>query len=436
MAFKGKIMQEKGMQICDREYLTQRYEEALSKQEQHALIHINVKNFRYYNTKYGKEGGNEILGLMFQRICSILDKGEYAAHLYADNFAVLVKCDDTHHLIYERLMQLIDKVYRIEDGRIYRNLFLSMGIYLITDRGVCFEEALNQANLCRKGSEHLNNRSTSIELYEESFRETYMDRLKLEEDTADAYKNYEFVTYLQPKVDLKTGEVAGAEALLRWFDEDGNSIPLYKFLPILNQNAYIQLVDLDSFEQMCQYLDARIKNNQEVVPISFNISKAYFYDPSMAEDYIQVFERYDIPKNLIEIELMESISLNDTKQMRKVINEFKEYGFTCVLDDFGNGYSSFNVLLNAQLDVVKMDRQFFMENLNGNGELVVKTVVDLIHSLNMKVVAEGVEIKEHVEFLQSIGCDYVQGFYFYKPMAVNEFDKVLERHRETKNRLN
>lgn len=407
-------------------YLKDRYEAILDSREQYALVQMNVKNFRYYNTTYGIEAGDEILSLIFQRILSVLDEGEYAAHLYADNFAALMKYEDVDVLIYERLTEFIDKVYRIDDPRIYRNLFVSIGIHLITDKETGFQTALDCANLCRKGSEHLHYRNGSIELYDESYRERYRDRLQLEERTADAYKNYEFVTYLQPKINLKTGQIAGAEALLRWFDEDGKSVPLYQFLPILNENAYIELVDLDIFEQMCQYLDKRIKNKQKVVPISFNISQAYFYDPNMVKDYIQVFERYDIPKELIEIELMESISLHDTKQIKKVIGGFKDYGFTCALDDFGNGYSSFNVLLNAQLDIVKMDRQFFVNNLNGDSKLVIKTVVDLIHSLNMRVVAEGVELEEHVEFLKTIGCDSVQGYYFYKPMSIEEFSRLMD----------
>ena len=142
---------------------------------------------------------------------------------------------------------------------------------------------------------------------------------------------------------------------------------------------------------------------------------------------MEVFEKYDIPKNLIEIEFMESISLNDTDRMKEVIAGFKEYGFKCSLDDFGNGYSSFNVLLNAELDIVKMDRQFFLNNLNGDNKLVIKTMIDLIHSLKMKVVAEGVELKEHVEYLKACGCDFVQGFYYYKPMPLNEFEKILDK---------
>lgn len=392
----------------------------------YALIQINIKNFRYYNVKSGVEAGNEVLNLVFGEIKAFLGPEEYVGYMYSDNFAILAQYEDADVLMRERLVDLVDRLYRIHNTHIYRNIFYSMGIYKLEDHTVTFDAAWNYANLCRKESEDLYNRCSSIEIYDNSFYDSYVGRMGLESDTADAYKNYEFISYLQPKVDLESEKIVGAEALLRWIDKDGNSVPLYKFLPILNQNSYIILVDLDTFDQMCRYLDTRMKNNQKVVPISVNISKAHFYNPDILKDYITIFEKYSIPKQYIQMEFMESISLNDTMHMKRIISEFKDYGFTCVLDDFGNGYSSFNVLLNAPLDVIKMDRQFFLENLNGDGRLVIKTVVDLIHSLKMKVVAEGVEFKEHIECLKECGCDYVQGYYYYKPMAIDDFSALLD----------
>lgn len=420
------ISSEEETKLYNKAYIIQKYDEIRNSTETHALISINIKNFRYYNTKYGAEAGDEILRLLLQKLTALMGEGEYAAHLYSDNFALLVRYDDVNRLVYERLMFLLDNTYRIPDSRIHRDLFLSMGIFQLEDRNMAFEDAWNFSNLSRKESETLFRRSSCMEVYDETYYNHYMDRMHLETKTANAYKNYEFVTYLQPKVDLKTERIIGMEALLRWFDKDGNSIPLNKFLPILDENGYISLIDMDTFEQICQYLENRLKNHKKVVPVSFNLSKAHFYDTNLIQDYIKVFEKFEIPKDLIEIELMESISMNDTEQMKKVISQFKEYGFTCSLDDFGNGYSSFNVLLNAQLDIVKMDRQFFLNNLNGESELVIKNVVDLIHSLNMKVVAEGVESSAHIAYLKACGCDYVQGYYYYKPMALDDINVLLD----------
>lgn len=421
-----KTYSEKDMEFYDIAYLIQKYDTIKNSAASYALVHLNIKNFRYYHTKFGFTARLEILRLIFHHIAATLEKEEYIAHLSTDNFVFLVQYKDITYLVHERLVSLVDQLYRIQDERIYRNIFFSIGVYCIIDYTVKFFDALNYANLCRKECKTIFQRNSNIEIYDENFYNQYMNRMELECKTAEAYKNYEFTNYYQPKVDLKTEKIVGAEALIRWFDKDGTSIPLHKFLPILNENGYIALLDIDTFEQTCDYLDKRVKNHKKVVPISFNISKAYFYDPNIVQDYIKVFEKFELPKELIQIEFMESISLNDTKRIKEVVSGFKEYGFTCSLDDFGNGYSSFQVLLNTQLDIVKMDRQFFLNNLNGDSKLIIKTIVDLIHSLKMKVVAEGVEQKEHIECLKNCHCDYVQGYYYYKPMSIEEFSALLD----------
>ncbi|MEG0367643.1 MAG: GGDEF domain-containing phosphodiesterase, partial [Coprobacillus sp.] len=408
-------------------FISDHYYEVLNNHSKYVLIQLNLKNFKYFNTKYGYKAGNEILFLIFQTLKTFIKEDEYVSYLYSDNFVLLLQYEDLNDFLYVRIAELVDQLYRIDDQRVYRCLFFSIGIYEIDEPNVSFEDALNLANLARRESESIKQRNHSIELYDKAFYHQYMDRLELEMKTADAYKEYEFSAFLQPKVDLETEQIVGAEALLRWIDKDGNNIPLYQFLPILNQNSYIELVDLDVFDQICSKLDERLRQNKKVVPVSFNISKSSFYSSDILKDYLDIFEKYDIPKQLIEIEFMESISLDDTERMKRIVSGFKDYGFSCSLDDFGNGYSSFNVLLNAPFDIIKMDRQFFLDNLKGDNQLIIKTVVDLIHSLGMKVVAEGVELKEHVDYLKACQCNYVQGFYYYKPMPIQDFENLLDK---------
>lgn len=424
------VVREIDKQPYNNAYLIEKYEQLQQAGRPFVLVQFNIKNFRYYNTKYGSAAGDEILLLVLQKLLEQLEQDEYAAYLFADNFAALLQYDDAHALVYERMMQLVDYLYRIQDERIYRNLNTSIGIYEVQSADISYYDALNLANLSRKQSEGLPRRSFSIELYEPCCRESYMDQIQLEMDTADAYKNFEFIPYLQPKVELKTGRIVGAEALLRWLDQDGNPIPVYRFLPILNQNSYIRLVDLDIIDVACSHLERRIQDGKAVVPISFNASKWYYNDPNFVTDYVKVFDQHQIPKELVEIELMESISFDDTNRMMDVIEGFQQHGIRCSLDDFGSGYSSFSVLLNAQLDTIKMDRQFFVQNLNGDGKLIIKTIIDLIHSLDMKVVAEGVETKEHIDWLKECGCECVQGYYYYKPMPVEEFEALLDEQEQ------
>lgn len=392
----------------------------------YALAYFNIKNFRYFNTKYGNESGDEILTLILNKFETLLVDEECVVRFYADHFIALFHYEIIEELYQERIVEMVDRLYRIDDERIYRELFWSIGVYELADASVSFSDALNLANLTRKSCDTLLARNTCIDLFSKEIYDRYMDQMDLETATANAYKNYEFVTFLQPKVDLNTGKIVGAEALLRWFDQDGKMIPLYKFLPILNENGYIALVDLDIFDQACKMLEERLSSNKKVVPVSFNLSKSYFYDQDPLKDYREVFEKYQIPKDLIEIELMESISLDDTVRLKEIISQFSSYGFHCSLDDFGNGYSSFNVLLNATLSYVKMDRQFFLQNLKGDSKLIIRTIIEMIHSLGMKVVAEGVELQEHIDWLKECRCDLVQGYYYYKPMPIKEFELLLD----------
>ncbi len=418
--------------ICgyNREWIKIKYEEARKTPEKYLLATMNIKNFRYFNCLYGYEGGNEILKLIYHKVADFLDDGESIAHDFSDNFVILFAYSNIHDFLYTRMPKLIDLCYRIDDPRIHRNNFESFGIFPLNHHDCDFEEAYHLANISRKQSETLTNRSHCYELYDDTYSEKYMSQCDLEFRTAQAFFNYEFVPYLQPKVDPYTNKIIGAESLIRWIDANGNFIPVSDFLPILIKNTYIYVIDLDIFDVVCKMLDERIRSNKPVVPISFNISKPEFYDDDFISDYKKVVEKYSIPLNLIEFELMESISLDDTDRLKKIIKEIKDAGFSCSLDDFGNGFSSFNVLLNAAFDAIKMDREFFVRSINEENKVIIKTMIDLIKSLHMKVVAEGVETKEYVDFLLQCGCDAIQGFYYHKPMPMADFNTLLDSYSE------
>lgn len=399
------------------------------REQKYMLIDMNIKSFRLFNILYGHKAGDEILKTVYQTVAEYLNEDEWIAHVYADTFLLLMKYDDFKVFEEQRIEELTDTMYRIKsDARIYRNIFASFGIYRLDDEDCDFHEAVENANLCRVSCDSLHCRSYSYEVFDQSVLKNYRRHCELEIQTAEAYKNYEFISFLQPKVDAHTHQIVGAEALVRWYGPDGKLVPVSDFLPILNQNSYIILVDMDVFDLVCRMLDGRIKANKPVVPISFNLSKAHFYDPALIKDYTDILDKYEIPRELIVFELMETITLDDTEKMKSVISQLRSEGFSCSLDDFGNGYSSFTVLLNADLDSVKMDRQFFLPNLNGDSKLIIKTVVQLIKSLGMKVIAEGVETREHADFLDACGCDQIQGFYFYKPMPIGDFEALLDEN--------
>ena len=392
----------------------------------YALLYMNIKNFDSFNYLGSWEFGTHLIEDINTTISKHLNPNESIAHIFGDHFVLIMQYEKRDEL-RSRLLKFLKEIYNFEDDLIYHNIFLSFGIYELSFEKVDFYEALVRANITRKESTSIHNRSFCWEYYNSEVMNNYKKRIKLEHSTAMAYKNEEFVPFLQPKVDPKTGQIVGAEALLRLFDEDGKPIPVQSFLPILNQNEYIVLVDLNIFDQVCKLLDRQIKLGLPVVPISFNISKACFYKPSFLKKYTDIFETYDIPKELIQFELMESITLDDTDLLNETIIEIKNAGFTCILDDFGVGYSSFSILLNTNLDEIKIDRQFFVKDINDESRRMIKTVTDLIHSLGMTITAEGIESKEYVDLLIECEVEYIQGFYFYKPLPIEEFFEVLDK---------
>ena len=224
----------------------------------------------------------------------------------------------------------------------------------------------------------------------------------------------------------KTNEIIGGEALLRLFNEDGNMVPIQEFLPILNENGYIRMMDLWEYEKVLKRMDQRLKEHKKIVNMSFNISNSHFHDSEIFSDYKNISERYDVPRNMITCEFLESISI-DEKKMNELIKEFHEEGFQCALDDFGNGCSSFNVLRYADIDIVKIDRCFFEESPRGNKVQILTAIVEMLKILGMHIVAEGVEEKEDVELVQSLGVDEIQGFYYYRPMPMEDFFALLDK---------
>lgn len=405
--------------------------------ERYLLISVNIKNFKYINIQYGWEQGNKILHLFYQTMKRHLKEDEYIAYRSADNFVLLLRAPDwdmsekaAHDFVQTVLVHYVDDIFEMHDERVYKNIFASFGIYPVFLKSCSYFEALEMAELFRKGDRGIKYRTFTIAYYDSEALTTFVNQYELGCTTATALQRGEYQVYVQPKVDVKTQKIVGGEALLRRFDAQGNSIPLSEFLPILNEEGYIRKIDWFVFETACEIMSTRFTQGKPLVPISFNISKDFFYDPLSCDNYISTLQKYNLPQSYIELELMETISLDDTGHLIKVIELFKQAGFKCSLDDFGNGYSSFGVLLNADLDSVKLDRIFFTNPLDDAGRNILKNIIDILKFLHIKIVAEGVETKEYVDFLAQLGCDIIQGYYFYRPMPIAEFMQLLNLQDE------
>lgn len=418
------------------EWLLEKFDELNRTGSQHLLVSVNIKSFKYLNLEYGWNAGNQFLYGIYRSMEAQLEAEEYIAHRRGDSFVLLIHAqqwtmeeDAANAFIQTVIMKFVDAVFEVDDQRIYKNIYASFGLYPIYLKRCDYYEALEIAELFRQEDAGLRHRTFTINYYTDEAYGRFMQKFRMGKSTANALPRGEYHLYIQPKVEIKTRRIVGGEALLRRFDASGNMIPLYEFLPILNSEGYIRKVDWFMFETACEALGSRLTAGKPIAPVSFNISKDFFYDAFMCQNYISTREKFHVPQEYIEFELMETISLDDTGRMIEMINMFKKAGFKCSLDDFGNGYSSFGVLLNAELDYVKLDRIFFTNPLDEANRHILKSVVELLKYLGFGIVAEGVETQEYVDYLDELGCDLIQGFYFYRPMPLADFFKLLDEQQ-------
>lgn len=410
-------------------WLDKRYQEALGKEQHYALIHMNIKSFRYINFSYGYDVGQMILKKVYDIMLSMLEENDTLCRLERDHFVILKQYEQEEESpALDWIYRCVDILFEIDEPHTHHNIYTTFGVCPMNDPDVSIYEADDKAILSYDEKiESTRGRVFNAEHFNETIYENYMEYHRLEEYVSQARRDDLYEVYLQPKIDVKTEKIIGAEALLRLFDKEGNMIPLPTILPILNENRYIRVVDLSLFEKILILMRERMNQELSIVPISVNLSKTYFNDERALAHYSDLTKKYNIPNKNIEVELLETISLDDEEELIRVVNEFRDAGFSCAIDDFGSGFSSFAVLRNTRLTTVKLDRVFFMENRKGDNHEIIKVMIQLIKSLGMKVIAEGVEKKEDVDFLKTLDCDAIQGFYYYRPMPMKEFYKLLDK---------
>lgn len=403
----------------------------LQPREEYSLLHFNVKKFRYFLGRYDHETGEELLQQILKTFTKGLKKGQYLLYTGGDDFIFLIH-EWRKKKIIDELIQRDYEGYELKDSRFFNNVFFSMGVCRLRDFPEAdFETCCLYAWLARITSNEHEKKSSDFKFFTRKQLQEFQMRSQLEVKTVEACRKETYAVYIQPKVDAKTLKICGGEALLRWFDEDGTMIPLSLFLPVLNENSYIRYVDQMVFELVCKMIQDSIQKGMKMVPISFNLSKASFEDEPFMQEYMEVFQQFDIPKEYIEFELLESISMDNSDKLIKVVDTIHKAGFRCALDDFGSGYSSMSVLARVPIDIIKLDRSLFQNPYRDiDNFLIVDGLLDILHHFPVQIVAEGVEDETVAEHMRQHGCDMIQGFYYYRPMPMDEFQRLIAEQGE------
>ena len=247
------------------------------------------------------------------------------------------------------------------------------------------------------------------------------------DEIMDAIKKKQFMMYLQPQIDCFTGAVVGAEALARWRNNDGEMISPDMFISVLEENGLITHLDYFIWEQACRKLKQWQMEGKGDRSISINISSKDFYMTDLYESITGLVRKYGVDPKMLKLEITETAIVLDVEEQMALVRKFQNFGFRVEMDDFGSGYSSLNSLKNISVDILKLDMKFMgeCENVERSNH-IVKSMIDLAHSLDMPVIAEGVETKEQLDFLKSIGCHVIQGYYYSRPLPIEEFEEFMK----------
>lgn len=382
------------------------------------LTCFDVMNFRYINEGYGHLKADMLLRDIAVVLRESYTYQETFGRLSADRFVGLCVDDgrgeDRKKFIDERLEKASE-----ETGMKYPIKF-KVGIYYIRDKKEPISDMIDKANLARK-SVTAGNRGLQAEYREQLMEETRKQE-RVESRMHEALENGEFHPYLQPKWNMATDQISGAEALIRWIDEKGNIIPPDEFIPVFERNGFIEHIDFYMLDEVCKYIRQMIDEGREVYPVSINQSRYLLYDPNYIMKVQEIMLKYRVPKGLIELEITETVFFNEKERMLDVMRNLKEFNMNLSIDDFGSGYSSLNLLRDIPFDVLKIDRGFLDESVQSDsGKWILRKIVEMAEGLHLKVICEGVETHEQVEMLLDIGCIYAQGYLYSRPIPIEEF---------------
>lgn len=393
---------------------------------QYALVYTNIEKFKVLNEQSGTEACDEILCGVEYGISQDLDEGECLGRLFADNFCLMVKytSEDELSARFERWYQNgID--YVEQNGNVWLPLILEFGVYVITGEEMPFAHMIDRAKLALNETAKEFHGKMRYAIYDEQVRRILFREKQLEDWMEDALTNGEFQVYLQPKYLTETEMVGGAEALVRWKSSRENMIFPDEFISLFEKNGFIIQLDFYVFEEVCKTIRRWIDDGVTPIKVSVNCSRLHLRSMGFLEQYQLLADKYQVPHSLLEIEVTENTVFEDVGHLPEIIGKIRDAGFGCSMDDFGSGFSSLNLLQDIPVDTLKLDKIFFRPDGDlARSEAVVSSILTMSKALFMETVAEGVEIQVQVEMLKRLGCNYIQGYYYAKPMPITEFEQL------------
>ena len=415
------------------EKFQQELTEVMKGQEAWALAGMNIRQFKFINEIFGRNQADSLLCHVKEAMENNMEEGEYFCRNSADMFLMLLKTSDKK-IIQERIRKIMGDISAFS-ANWRRNYEIQMycGISLIPAGGKKDTATMQTTHTMFALEKARTLPRNSIWFYDLKLHQEEILQNYVESHMNQALEAGEFKMYLQPKFELKTGKLVGAETLVRWIPEDGKVIYPGQFIPIFERNGFCAALDMYMTEQVCRQLRRWRDENGQVVPVSVNQSKILFYEADYVERMEKLIKKYQVPAEWITLEILEGLAMENIDKLNQVILRLKKIGFRISMDDFGSGYSSLNILGNLRIDELKLDKGFFKE-LEGADRrrqtIIIEHIIEISKSLKISTVAEGIETEGDQQMVRDLDCDYGQGYYYCRPVSVEEFNEKYMKKGE------
>ncbi|MEG7529915.1 MAG: EAL domain-containing protein [Hungatella sp.] len=389
----------------------------------YTLIRFDVDRFKVINDIFGMEKGDRLLKKIAQGLHNFSkDHGTYG-HLEADHFVLCIPDQDVD-------MDAIIEQLNTEFRQFMSNysLIFCFGIYHIHDRSLSVDIMCDRAKLALQSVK--GNYMKRYAVYDDVLRTDMLHEQEVTNEMDEALSKRQFEVFFQPIYSLKAAKPVSAEALVRWNHPLKGVLSPASFIHIFEQNGFISKLDFFVWEEVCRKLRAWLDAGESVLPVSVNMSRINLYKVTLCDDLVKLMRKYHLDTSLFKIEITESAYTENPMQLLTLVKRLQECHFTVLMDDFGSGYSSLNMLKDICVDILKIDMNFLSDfKQSKRSAIILASVVQMAEQLNMQVIAEGVETKEQMEYLRSIGCDKIQGYYYSKPLNPTEYEALLDQNK-------
>ena len=400
-----------------------------NKDKNWCVLALDIEHFKLFDEWFGREKGNELLN----KIGAVLKDFEknnagLAGYLGQDDFSVLCEYN----------MDLINDLYAkvnttINSFGLSAGFLPAFGISVL-EKDISVVDALDRATIAASNAKGDIKHRIFVYDYDAQFQSEH--ELRTLTEFMHALKNEEVQFFVQPQVRIPGGQILGGEALTRWLKSDGTFVPPNDFIPVLEKYGFITDLDKYIWEKVCKWLGERIKNKKNVVPISVNVSRIDIFNIDIANYFTELCEKYDINHNLLKIEITESAYAENMNVVDKLVNDLRNRGFMVLMDDFGSGYSSLNMLSTLKISAIKLDAYFLQieDKSYRKGINILESVINMAKTMALPIIVEGVETKNQVDFLHECGVNFVQGYYYYKALPVETFEKLINEKKNVDDR--